>query len=112
DLARAAELIDRAQRPVILCGHGIVRADATTMLRALVVKTCIPVASTLLGLGGLPATHALSLGMMGMHGEAWVNHAIQEADPLIALGMRFEDRVTGKLDTFSTGAKKIHCELD
>jgi len=112
DLKRAAELIDRAERPVILCGHGIVRADATTLLRALVVKTGMPVASTLLGLGGFPATHALSLGMMGMHGEAWVNQAIQEADLLVALGMRFDDRVTGKLETFATGAKKIHCELD
>jgi acetolactate synthase I/II/III large subunit len=112
DLARAAELIDRAKRPVILCGHGIVRAEATTLLRALVVKTGIPVASTLLGLGGFPATHPLSLGMMGMHGEAWVNHAIQESDLLIALGMRFDDRVTGKLETFAVNAKKIHCELD
>ncbi len=112
DLARAAELIDQAKRPVILCGHGIVRAEATTLLRALVVKTGIPVASTLLGLGGFPATHPLSLGMMGMHGEAWVNHAIQEADLLVALGMRFDDRVTGKLETYAQGAKKIHCELD
>jgi acetolactate synthase-1/2/3 large subunit len=112
DLARAAELIDRAKRPVILAGHGIVKADANALLRAFVVKTGIPVASTLLGLGGFPATHPLSLGMMGMHGEAWVNHAIQEADLLIALGMRFDDRVTGKLDTFAVNAKKIHCELD
>jgi acetolactate synthase-1/2/3 large subunit len=112
DLMRAAELIDRAERPVILAGHGIVRADATTLLRAFVIKTGIPVAQTLLGLGGFPATHPLSLGMMGMHGEAWVNHAIQEADLLIALGMRFDDRVTGKLDTYAVNAKKIHCELD
>ncbi|HEY5920291.1 MAG TPA: biosynthetic-type acetolactate synthase large subunit [Kofleriaceae bacterium] len=112
DLAKAGELLDRAERPVILCGHGIVRAEATTMLRAFVVKTGIPVASTLLGLGGFPATHPLSLGMMGMHGEAWVNQAIQEADLLLALGMRFDDRVTGKLETFATRAKKIHCELD
>ncbi len=112
DLERAAELIDRAQRPVILAGHGIVRAEATNLLRAFVGKTGIPVAQTLLGLGGFPATHPLSLGMMGMHGEAWVNQAIQEADLLIALGMRFDDRVTGKLDTYAVNAKKIHCELD
>ncbi|HEX5060728.1 MAG TPA: biosynthetic-type acetolactate synthase large subunit [Kofleriaceae bacterium] len=112
DLKRAAELIDRAKRPVILAGHGIVKAEATTLLRALVVKTGMPVASTLLGLGGFPATHPLSLGMMGMHGEAWVNQAIQEADLLVALGMRFDDRVTGKLDTYAVNAKKIHCELD
>ena len=112
DLARAAELIDSAKRPVILAGHGIVQAQATEVLRELVDKTGIPVASTLLGLGGFPATHPLSLGMMGMHGEAWVNHAIQEADLLVALGMRFDDRVTGKLETFAVHAKKIHCELD
>ena len=112
DLERAAELINGAQRPVILAGHGIVRAEATALLRSFVVKTGIPVAQTLLGLGGFPATHPLSLGMMGMHGEAWVNHAIQEADLLIALGMRFDDRVTGKLETYAQSAKKIHCELD
>ncbi len=112
DLERAAELINRAERPVILAGHGIVKAEATNLLRSLVVKTGIPVAQTLLGLGGFPATHPLSLGMMGMHGEAWVNHAIQEADLLIALGMRFDDRVTGKLETYAVNAKKIHCELD
>ncbi|NVB81943.1 MAG: biosynthetic-type acetolactate synthase large subunit [Kofleriaceae bacterium] len=112
ELARAAEMIDRARRPVILAGHGIVKAGATALLRDLVDKTAMPVASTLLGLGGFPATHPLALGMMGMHGEAWVNHAIQEADLLLALGMRFDDRVTGKLDTYALDAKKIHCELD
>ncbi|CAN5749129.1 biosynthetic-type acetolactate synthase large subunit [soil metagenome] len=112
DLARAAEMIDRAKRPVILAGHGIVKAEASGLLRQFVEKTGMPVASTLLGLGGFPATDPLSLGMMGMHGEAWVNHAIQEADLLIALGMRFDDRVTGKLDTFAVNAQKIHCELD
>ena len=112
DLARAAELIDRARRPVILAGHGIIRAEASAQLGLFVEKTGIPVASTLLGLGGFPATHPLALGMMGMHGEAWVNHAIQESDLLIALGMRFDDRVTGKLDTFAVNAQKIHCELD
>jgi acetolactate synthase-1/2/3 large subunit len=112
DLARAAELINHAERPVILAGHGIVRAEAGALVRELAEKTNTPVASTLLGLGGFPATHPLSLGMMGMHGEAWVNHAIQEADLLIALGMRFDDRVTGKLETYAPRAKKIHCELD
>jgi acetolactate synthase-1/2/3 large subunit len=112
ELARAAEMIDRARRPVILAGHGIVKAGATAVLRDLVDKAAMPVASTLLGLGGFPAAHPLALGMMGMHGEAWVNHAIQEADLLLALGMRFDDRVTGKLDTYAPDAKKIHCELD
>jgi acetolactate synthase-1/2/3 large subunit len=112
DLRRAVELIDRAERPIIFCGHGVVAAGADALLRELVEKTGVPVASTLLGLGGFPATHPLSLGMMGMHGEAWVNRAIQEADLLVALGMRFDDRVTGKLETYAPRARKIHCELD
>jgi acetolactate synthase-1/2/3 large subunit len=112
DLQRAVALIDAAERPVVFAGHGIIRAGASDLLREFVEKTGIPVASTLLGLGGFPATHPQSLGMMGMHGEAWVNTAIQEADLIIALGMRFDDRVTGKLETYATKAKKIHCELD
>jgi acetolactate synthase-1/2/3 large subunit len=112
DLARAARMIDAAERPVILAGHGIVKADCGALLRELVEKTGVPVASTLLGLGCFPASHPLSLGMMGMHGEAWVNKAIQEADLLLALGMRFDDRVTGNLGTYAPRAKKIHCELD
>ncbi|HEY6032655.1 MAG TPA: biosynthetic-type acetolactate synthase large subunit, partial [Kofleriaceae bacterium] len=111
-LARAADLIDRAERPVVLAGHGIVKAGAGDLLRAFVEKAHIPVAATLLGLGGFPATHPLGLGMMGMHGEAWVNHAIQEADLLIALGMRFDDRVTGRLATYAPSARKIHVEID
>jgi acetolactate synthase I/II/III large subunit len=112
DLTRAIALIDAAERPVLFSGHGIIAAGASALLRELVEKTGIPVASTLLGLGGFPATHPLCLGMMGMHGEAWVNKAIQEADLIIALGMRFDDRVTGKLETYAPRAKKIHCELD
>ena len=112
DLLRAVDLINASHRPVILAGHGIVKAGATATLIEFVEKTGIPVASTLLGLGGFPATHPLSLGMMGMHGEAWVNHTIQGADLLIALGMRFDDRVTGNLKTYATGAKKIHIEID
>jgi acetolactate synthase I/II/III large subunit len=112
DLARAAALIDGAERPVILAGHGIVKAGASAVLRQLAETAAIPVAATLLGLGGFPASHRLSLGMMGMHGEAWVNQAIQEADLLIALGMRFDDRVTGRLETYAVNARKIHCELD
>lgn len=112
DLARAVELIDAAERPLILAGHGVIRAGAAELLMELVKKTGVPVASTLLGLGGFPATHPLSLGMMGMHGEAWVNAAIQEADLLIAAGMRFDDRVTGNLRTYAVKAKKIHLEID
>src|SRR5438105_1573399 len=112
DLDRAAALIDAAERPLVLAGHGIVRAGATSLLVEFVEKTGTPVASTLLGLGGFPASHPLSLGMMGMHGEAWVNRAIQESDLLVALGMRFDDRVTGKLSTYALNARKIHVEID
>jgi acetolactate synthase-1/2/3 large subunit len=112
EIARAAEMIESAKRPIVFCGHGVIEANATALLLDFVQKTNIPVASTLLGLGGFPATHPLSLGMMGMHGEAWVNTAIQEADLIIALGMRFDDRVTGNLKTYAPNAKKIHVELD
>jgi acetolactate synthase I/II/III large subunit len=112
DVKTAAEMIGAAERPILFCGHGIIASGASQVLREFVEKTGIPVASTLLGLGGFPATHPLNLGMMGMHGEAWVNQAIQEADLIVALGMRFDDRVTGKLATYAKRAKKIHCELD
>jgi acetolactate synthase-1/2/3 large subunit len=112
DVKIAAAMIDAAERPILFCGHGIITAGATGLLREFVEKTGIPVAATLLGLGGFPATHPLNLGMMGMHGESWVNQAIQEADLIVALGMRFDDRVTGKLSTYAKRAKKIHCELD
>ena len=112
ELERAAELIDAAQRPIIFAGQGVIRAGATEHLLAFAERSGIPVSQTLLGLGGFPATHPLSLGMMGMHGEAWVNTAIQEADLLIALGMRFDDRVTGNLKTYAQRAKKIHAEID
>ena len=109
---RALELIHNAKRPVILAGHGIIVAGAIGEVRDLAERAGIPVALTLLGLGALPASHPLNLGMMGMHGEAWVNHAIQDADLLLALGMRFDDRVTGTLKTYAPNAKKIHVEID
>jgi acetolactate synthase-1/2/3 large subunit len=112
ELKEAAEMITEAKRPIIFCGHGVIEANATGLLLELVHKTDIPVALTLLGLGGFPAAHPRSLGMMGMHGEAWVNTAIQEADLIIALGMRFDDRVTGNLKTYAPNARKIHVELD
>jgi acetolactate synthase-1/2/3 large subunit len=111
-LAQAAELIRNSRRPVILAGHGVIESGAMEQVRTLAERAQIPVGLTLLGLGGFPASHPLSLGMMGMHGEAWVNHAIQEADLLIACGMRFDDRVTGTLATYATKAKKIHIEVD
>jgi acetolactate synthase I/II/III large subunit len=108
----ALELIRKSKRPVILAGHGILVSGAEREVRELAERAGIPVALTLLGLGAFPASHPLNLGMMGMHGEAWVNHAIQDADLLIALGMRFDDRVTGNLKTYAPNAKKIHVEID
>ncbi len=111
-LAQATALLNEAQRPVILAGHGVLISGAMDELRELAEKAEIPVAMTLLGIGGFPASHNLNIGMMGMHGEAWVNHAIQEADLLIAAGMRFDDRVTGNLRTYAPHARKIHIEID
>ncbi len=111
-LDRAAELIRNSKRPVLLAGHGVMESGAMEQVRALAERAQVPVALTLLGLGGFPASHPLNLGMMGMHGEAWVNHAIQESDLLIACGMRFDDRVTGKLSDYALKAKKIHIEID
>jgi acetolactate synthase-1/2/3 large subunit len=106
------QLINAAERPLILAGHGIILGSAEAALQAFAEKAQIPVAMTLLGIGGFPASHPLNLGMMGMHGEAWVNTAIQEADLLIALGMRFDDRVTGNLKTYAPHARKIHVDID
>ena len=109
---QALELIHQSKRPVILAGHGIIISGAMREVRDFAERAGIPVALTLLGLGALPASHPLNLGMMGMHGEAWVNHTIQEADLLLAFGMRFDDRVTGNLKTYAPNAKKIHIEID
>src|SRR5213075_792504 len=109
---RALELIHSAKQPVILAGHGIFVSGALAEVQAFAEKASIPVALTLLGLGALPASHFLNMGMMGMHGEAWVNNAIQDADLLLAFGMRFDDRVTGNLVHYAPNAKKIHIEID
>lgn len=111
-LERAAELISNAERPVILAGHGVLISGAMDEMREFAEKTNTPVACTLLGLGSMPASHPLNLGMMGMHGEAYCNMAIQRSDLLIALGMRFDDRVTGNLRTYAPRAQKIHVEID
>src|ERR1700733_2829954 len=111
-ILQAAELIRNAKKPVILAGHGIIQSNAGAEVMTLAERMRIPVASTLLGLGAFPASHPLSMGMMGMHGEAWVNEAIQHSDLLIACGMRFDDRVTGTLATYAPNAKKIHIEVD
>src|SRR6187549_2018939 len=112
DFKRAIDLIRDAKRPVILAGRGIIQSGATAQVVAFAEQTETPIAMTLLGLGGVSANHPLNLGMMGMHGEAWVNTAIQEADLLPAFGMRFDDRVTGNLKTYAPNAKKIHIEID
>jgi acetolactate synthase-1/2/3 large subunit len=112
DMQQAAEMIQAARRPVILAGRGVLLSGAMRELTEFAEKTRTPVAMTLLGIGGFPASHPLNLGMMGMHGEAWVNQAIQQADLLLAFGMRFDDRVTGNLKTYAPGAKKIHIEID
>jgi acetolactate synthase-1/2/3 large subunit len=108
----ALALINAAKRPLILAGQGVIHAGATAQVLEFAEKCGTPIACTLLGLGGVPASHPLNLGMMGMHGEAWVNQAIQQADLLLAFGMRFDDRVTGNLKTYAPNAKKIHVELD
>jgi acetolactate synthase-1/2/3 large subunit len=109
---RAVELLNSAKRPLILAGHGIMVSGAMRAFEQFVRTGNIPVAMTLLGIGCFPASDPMNLGMMGMHGEAWVNHAIQEADLLIAVGMRFDDRVTGDLRTYARDARKIHIEID
>jgi acetolactate synthase I/II/III large subunit len=109
---RAVELLNSAKRPLILAGRGIILSGAMRTFEQFVHTSNIPVAMTLLGIGCFPASDPLNLGMMGMHGEAWVNNAIQEADLLIAVGMRFDDRVTGDLRVYARNAKKIHIEVD
>jgi acetolactate synthase-1/2/3 large subunit len=108
----ALALIRGAERPLILAGHGVMLSGAERELMAFAEQADIPIAVTLLGIGGFPASHVLNLGMMGMHGESWVNTAIQQADLLIALGMRFDDRVTGNLKTYAPNARKIHVDID
>jgi len=109
---RAVEMLNTAKRPLILAGHGIMVSGAVRAFEQFVRAGNYPVAMTLLGIGCFPAKDPLNLGMMGMHGEAWVNNAIQEADLLIAVGMRFDDRVTGDLRTYAKNALKIHIEID
>lgn len=111
-LVEAARLIGRAERPLIMAGHGVILSDAYDELRTLAERTGIPVVTTLLGISAFPESHPLHLGMPGMHGEVHVNRAIQQADLIIGIGLRFDDRVTGNLAAFARGAKVIHIELD
>lgn len=111
-LDELVRMLTAAERPLILAGHGIQMSGARREVLALAEWQDLPFASTLLGLGAVPGSHPLSLGMMGMHGEAWVNQAIQEADLLLAFGMRFDDRVTGRLSDYAPKAKKVHLDVD
>jgi len=111
-LERAIKLINKSVRPLIFCGHGVVNSRAGNLLQQFAEKVNIPIAFTLHGLSALPADHKLSLGMMGMHGTVEANRAIIEADLLISFGMRFDDRVTGKLNEYAANADVIHVEID
>ena len=108
----ATDLINNAKKPVILAGHGILLSGASQEIIQLAETASIPIGWTLLGAGSVPASHPLNMGMMGMHGEFAVNNAIQDADLLIACGMRFDDRVTGNIKTYSPDSKKIHIDID
>lgn len=112
EIQAAADLINGAKKPLILAGHGIHLAGVSAELIELVEKANIPIVTTLLGTGNIPESHPLSLGMGGMHGEAFANKAVQGCDVLIAMGMRFDDRITGRLDSFAKQSKVIHFEID
>jgi len=105
-------MINAAQRPLLLVGHGVILAGAEAALRELAERTGTPVVTTLLGIGALPQTHALNLGMAGMHGEVYANLAIQEADTIMAVGTRFDDRLTGTVHAFAPKAAIIHIDVD
>jgi acetolactate synthase-1/2/3 large subunit len=111
-IKKAAKLIAAAEKPVLYVGGGVISSGASAELLELAERTNILVTTTLLGKGAIPETHSLSLGMLGMHGTAYANYAVAHCDLLIAVGARFDDRVTGKLDAFATNAKVIHIDID
>ncbi len=111
-IKKAAKLISDAQKPVIIAGHGVIIAGAYQELRELAEKSQTPVVTTLHGLSCFPESHILSLGFMGMHGLAQANLAVTDSDVLIAIGMRFDDRVTGNLASFAPHAQVIHIDID
>ena len=111
-IAAAASLIDRAMRPIFLVGAGVIASGASDMLRRIADKVCIPVASTLLGLGAMPDGHPLAIGMVGMHAARYTNLLLEECDLLVALGIRFDDRATGKAAEFCPRAKIVHVDID
>ena len=111
-IKHAAEVINSSKQPVVYTGGGIITSECSKELLGLSEKGNLPVTTTLMGLGGFPEDHNLSLGMLGMHGTAYANFAVTESDVLIAIGARFDDRVTGKLDEFAPHAKIIHIDID
>jgi len=111
-IRQAAEMINQAKQPVIIAGRGVIIARAEDELLALVEKAQIPVVTTLLGKSAIPETHPLCLGMGGMHGEAYANHAMQSADLIVGIGTRFDDRLTSTASTFAPAAKIIHIDVD
>ena len=112
NLQAAARLINEAERPLIISGHGVLASGATAQLRGLAETTGIPVITTLLGLSSFPSVHPLNLGMLGMHGMYWANIAVDEADLIVGVGMRFDDRVTGRASTFAPHARIIHVDIE
>jgi acetolactate synthase-1/2/3 large subunit len=111
-IEKAIEMLLLAERPLIYAGGGIIASDASRELMHLAEQMMIPVTTTLMGLGAIPCDHPLNLGMLGMHGTEYANFAVTECDCLLALGVRFDDRVTGKLDTFASRARIIHIDID
>lgn len=111
-IKQAAHEIARAKKPVIMAGGGVILSGASKELKELAEFMDIPVTMTLMGLGGFPGTHNLSLGMLGMHGTYYANMAVQNADLLIGIGVRFDDRVTGKTASFAPNAKIVHIDID
>ena len=112
NLQAAARLINEAERPLIITGHGVLASGASRELQALAEATGIPVITTLLGLSSFPSGHPLNLGMLGMHGMYWSNIAVDEADLILGIGMRFDDRVTGRASTFAPHARIIHVDIE
>ena len=108
----AAEAINSSKQPVVYTGGGIIASESSKELLEFAEKGNLPVTTTLMGLGGFPETHHLSLGMLGMHGTAYANFAVTESDVLVAIGARFDDRITGKIDEFAPNAKIIHVDID
>src|SRR5947209_2127462 len=111
-LQSAAAIIDRAEKPLVMAGHGVILSQGYEELRSFAERAGLPVITTLLGISSFPESHELSLGMPGMHGKASVNRAIEESDLIVAVGMRFDDRVTGKVAEFAPNAAIIHIDLE